>query len=93
MLGGMFYFTYNYASMSFLASYNSPFLVYVSILALSLYSLIAELLRAKNSFSAGPGTSRITATYLAITGFMLAAMWCITWLFYLESELVKGEGT
>ncbi|MDI6644781.1 MAG: hypothetical protein QME14_06955 [Methanobacteriaceae archaeon] len=78
-MGIMFYFIYTYASMSFLASYNQLFLVYVAILALSLYTFMGELLTIKienirESFSPG-NITKITAIFLLLAGLMLAAMW------------------
>ncbi|GAB4318159.1 MAG: hypothetical protein Kow0019_19590 [Methanobacteriaceae archaeon] len=78
-MGIMFYFIYTYASMSFLASYNQLFLVYVAILALSLYTFMGEILTMKiedirEIFTPGR-INKITAIYLFLAGLMLAAMW------------------
>lgn len=74
-MGGMFYFTYTYASMAFLASYNSLFLLYVGILALSLYGLMGELFTTTYRVNVDEKKSGFTAIYLTLTGLMLAAMW------------------
>ena len=74
-MGGMFYFTYTYASMAFLASYNSLFLIYVGILSLSLYGLMGELFTTTSRVKADDSKSRVTAVYLTLTGLMVGAMW------------------
>ncbi len=78
-MGTIFYFLYTYASMSFLASYNSLFLVYVVLFGLSLYTFLGELVsldikNIKESFNPGK-INKITAAYLVIMGLILALMW------------------
>jgi hypothetical protein len=78
-MGTVFYFLYTYASMSFLASYNQLFLVYVALFGLSLYTFLGELVsldieNVKDNFTPGK-INKITAAYLVIMGLMLALMW------------------
>jgi hypothetical protein len=78
-MGTIFYFLYTYASMSFAASFNQLFLVYVALFSLSLYTFLGELIslevkKVKESFSPGI-ISKITAAFLIIMGLMLAGMW------------------
>jgi hypothetical protein len=78
-MGILFYFLYSYASMSFLASYNQLFLIYVAIFSLSLYTFLGELVTMdastiKKSFRPNI-TNKIAAVFLIIVGLMLAAMW------------------
>jgi hypothetical protein len=78
-MGTVFYFLYTYASMSFLASYNQLFLVYVALFGLSLYTFLGELVsldikNVKDSFTPGK-INKIAAAYLVIMGLMLALMW------------------
>lgn len=78
-MGTVFYFLYTYASMSFLASYNQLFLVYVALFGLSLYTFLGELVsldinNIKESFAPGK-INKITAAFLVIMGLMLALMW------------------
>ena len=74
-MGGMFYFTYTYASMAFLASYNSLFLFmlayyhYHSMASWESYSQQLPGLRLTIK------KSGLTAIYLTITGLMIGAMW------------------
>lgn len=78
-MGTLFYFTYTYASMSFLASYNPLFLIYVAIFSISMYTFIGELVTNKFSglkTSIKPGkTTNITVIFLIFVGLMLSLMW------------------
>ena len=78
-MGTIFYFLYTYASMSFLASYNQMFLVYVAIFSLSLYTFVYGLLsldvkKIKNSFSPG-ATNKIAGAFTILMATMLSLMW------------------
>ena len=78
-MGTLFYFLYSYASMSFLASYNQLFLVYVALFSLSLYTFIYGLLSLnvktiKESITPEK-TSKIAGTFLIFSGAMVALMW------------------
>ncbi|MGB9977724.1 hypothetical protein [Methanobacterium sp.] len=78
-MGTIFYFLYTYASMSFLASYNQLFLVYVALFSLSLYTFMYGLLSLnvktiKESISPEK-TSKIAGVFLIFSGVMLALMW------------------
>lgn len=78
-MGTLFYFLYSYASMSFLASYNQLFLVYVALFSLSLYTFIYGLLSLnvktiKESITHGK-TSKIAGAFLIFSGSMVALMW------------------
>ncbi|ADZ09080.1 hypothetical protein Metbo_0829 [Methanobacterium lacus] len=78
-MGTLFYFTYTYASMSFLASYNQLFLVYVAIFSISMYTLLGELVTTKftglkSKFNPGKLT-KITASFLIFIALMLSLMW------------------
>lgn len=78
-MGTIFYFLYTYASMSFLASYNTLFLVYVSIFSLSLYTFLyglftLNLKKIKKSFSPGV-IIKIAGIFTIIMAVMLGFMW------------------
>lgn len=78
-MGSLFYFIYSYASMSFLASYNQLFLVYVAIFSLALYTFLWQLVtldvkNVKNNFTDG-SINNVCAAFLIIMGIMLAFMW------------------
>lgn len=77
-IGTVFYFLYVYASMSFLATYNQFFLIYVAIFSLSLYTLSASLLtlnvrQIKENFSDAP--VKATAYFMFFFGIMVSLMW------------------
>ncbi len=90
-MGTIFYFLYTYASMSFLASYNQLFLVYVAIFSLSLYTFVYGLLSLdvktiKNSFSPG-----ITAKIAGVFTIFMAAMLAFMWLALIIQSLLSGN--
>lgn len=78
-MGTIFYFLYTYTSMSFAASYNQLFLVYVALFSLSLYTFVYGLLlldvkTITNNISPGK-TTKIAGVFLIFSGAMLALMW------------------
>ena len=78
-MGILFYFIYTYAAMSFLASYNQLFLVYVAIFSISVYTFLGELVSLdvstiKKSFKPGV-TIKVSAVFLIIVGLMLSGLW------------------
>ncbi|MBI5681317.1 MAG: hypothetical protein HZC47_10515 [Methanobacterium sp.] len=89
-MGTIFYFLYSYVSMSFLASYNQLFLVYVAIFSISLYTFVYGLMSLdvkaiKNSFASG--------TIIKIAGIFtifMAAMLAFMWLSMIIESLITG---
>ncbi|NYB51095.1 MAG: hypothetical protein HVN35_00820 [Methanobacteriaceae archaeon] len=78
-MGTIFYFLYTYMSMSFAASYNHLFLVYVALFSLSLYTFVYGLITldvetVKNSFRPGM-TTKIAGVFTIFMASMLAFMW------------------
>jgi hypothetical protein len=78
-MGTVFYFLYSYASMSFLASYNQLFLIYVALFSLSLYTFVYGLVSLdiktiKKSISPGK-TTKTAGVFLIFSGALLAVMW------------------
>lgn len=78
-MGTVFYFLYSYVSMSFLASYNQLFLIYVAIFSISLYTFLGELVTikvdtVKNMFNNGLA-SKAAGVFLIIIALALASMW------------------
>lgn len=78
-MGAIFYFLYSYASMSFAASFNQLFLVYVALFSISLYTFVYGLLSldvktVKNRFSKGM-TTKIAGVFTIFMAAMLALMW------------------
>ncbi len=78
-MGTIFYFLYTYASMSFAASYNSLFLIYVSLFSISLYTFLYGMLSLNTASikdSIIPGkTTKIAGLFLIFSGAILALMW------------------
>lgn len=90
-MGSIFYFLYTYASLSFLATYNQLFLVYVALLGLSLYTFIYGLMsldasNLKNSMIPGK-TTTVAAIFTILMAFMLAFMW----LSLIIGSLISGS--
>ncbi len=90
-MGGIFYFLYTYASLSFLATYNQFFLVYVAIFSLSLYTFIYGLLSLdvntlKNSIRLG----KITALAGVFT-ILMAVILAFMWLNIIIGSLISGS--
>jgi len=78
-MGSIFYFLYTYASLSFLATYNQLFLVYVAIFSLSLYTFLYALLSLdvkaiRNRIIPGK-TTTVAGIFIILMAVMLAFMW------------------
>ncbi len=79
LCGALLYFLYGYVSMSFGAAYNNLFVVYVALLAASLFAFILAL----GSFDLGSLPSHFSdrlprrgiGIYLIVTGVLLALIW------------------
>ena len=76
--GTVFFFLYTYASQSFLAAYNSMFLVYVAAFSVSLYAFACSVLtldvgRVRQSLPHAP--VRITAAFMFFLCIALLLMW------------------
>lgn len=89
-MGVVFYFLYTYSSMSFLASYNQLFLVYVALFSLSLYTFVYGLLslnvkNIKRSFSPG-----ITTQIAGIFTISMATLLSVMWLSIIIQSLLSG---
>jgi len=90
-MGSIFYFLYTYASLSFLATYNQLFLVYVAIFSLSLYTFLYALLSLdvkaiRNSITPGK-----TTTAAGIFIILMAVMLAFMWLSMILGSLLSGS--
>lgn len=79
LTGTIGYFLYTYASYAFLLMYNSFYLVYVVIMALSFYDFILcisvlNTYKLKDQFS-NQFPKKSLSIFLYITGFMVGFMW------------------
>lgn len=89
-MGTIFYFLYSYTSMSFLASYNQLFLVYVALFSLSLYTFIYGIMSLdvktiKNSFSPG-----VTIKIAGVFMWAMVAIIAFMWLSMMMESLLSG---
>ncbi len=92
LCGALTYVLYNYISVAFGAAYNNLFLVYVLLLAASLYAFILALL----SFDATALATQFSARfprrgigiYLVVSGVLLALVWL---LMIILPALIQGR--
>ncbi len=81
LCGALTYVLYNYISVAFGAAYNNLFLVYVLLLATSLYALILALLSFDVSALAKQFSARFPrrgiGIYLMASGVLLALVWLV----------------
>jgi hypothetical protein len=90
-MGSTFYFLYTYASLSFLATYNQLFLVYVALFSLSLYTFLYGIMSLdasalKNSIKPGK-----TTTVAAVFTIVMAGMLAFMWLSMIIGSLISGS--
>jgi hypothetical protein len=90
-MGSIFYFLYTYASLSFLATYNQLFLVYVALFSLSLYTFLYGIMSLdasalKNSIKPGK-----TTTVAAVFTIVMAGMLAFMWLSMIIGSLISGS--
>lgn len=79
LTGGLAYFLYTYASMSFLTAFNPLFLVYVALFSLSLFGFILALAGLDPDRVAAAISTRFPrrtiAVYLTVVAAFLALIW------------------
>ena len=90
LTGGLAYFLYTYASMSFLTAFNAFFLVYVVLFSLSLFAFILALMAldpAEVAAHIGERFPRraITAYFLVVASFLALA-----WLGLVVPPMLSG---
>lgn len=90
LTGGLAYFLYTYASMSFLTAFNAFFLVYVALFSLSLFAFILALMAldpAEVAAHIGERFPRraITTYFLVVAGFLALA-----WLGLVVPPMLTG---
>jgi hypothetical protein len=91
LAGTLGFFLYTYASMSVLTAYNALFLVYVALLALSLYAFILSLLAIDvddlpRSFSPRLPRRWVAGVLFAIGGFLTLA-----WIARIVPEMLQPQ--
>ena len=90
LTGGLAYFLYTYASMSFLTAFNAFFLVYVALFSLSLFAFILALMALNPAEVAAHIGERfprraITTYFLVVAGFLALA-----WLGLVVPPMLTG---
>ena len=90
LTGGLAYFLYTYASMSFLTAFNAFFLVYVALFSLSLFAFILALMALNPAEVAAHIGERfprraITAYFLVVASFLALA-----WLGLVVPPMLSG---
>lgn len=78
--GTMGYFLYTYASYSFLAAYNSLFLLYVALFSLSLSAFVLSLMSIDVRSLPSRFSEKLPRTFIAILLFAIAAFLLLAWL-------------
>lgn len=78
--GTLGYFLYTYASYSFLAAYNSLFLLYVALFSLSLSAFVLSLMSIDVRSLPSRFSEKLPRTFIAILLFAIAAFLLLAWL-------------
>lgn len=90
-MGTIFYFLYTYASLSFLATYNQLFLVYVAIFSLSLYTFLYGIMSLDASTLKKSIKTDKTTTVAAVFTIAMAVILAIMWLAMIIGSLLSGS--
>lgn len=90
-MGTIFYFLYTYASLSFLATYNQLFLVYVAIFSLSLYTFLYGIMSLDASTLKKSIKTGKTTTVAAVFTIAMAVILAIMWLAMIIGSLLSGS--
>lgn len=89
--GTLGFFLYTYTSMSMLASYNSLFLVYVALFALSLYAFILSLMAIDVASLPEHFSPRLPHGWIAGVLFAVGGFLTLAWLGRILSPLLQGQ--
>jgi hypothetical protein len=90
-MGSIFYFLYTYASLSFLATYNQLFLIYVVLFGLSLYTFLYGLLSLDVKAIRKSITPGKTTSVASIFTILMAVMLAFMWLSMIVGSLLSGS--
>jgi hypothetical protein len=90
LAGTLGYFLYTYMSMAFLAAYNSLFLVYVALFALSLYAFVLTMLSFNLAELPNRFSSKLPRRAIAGLLFGAGAFLLIAWLGRIIPPLLQG---
>jgi hypothetical protein len=90
LTGGLGYFLYTYASMSFLTAFNSLFLVYVALFSLSLFGFILALSGLKPDEIVSHISEHFPRRTIATYFIVVAAFLAMAWLGLVVPPILKG---
>jgi hypothetical protein len=90
LTGGLGYFLYTYASMSFLTAFNPLFLVYVALFSLSLFGFILALSGLNPDEVLGHVTDHFPRRTIATYFIVVAAFLAMAWLGLVVPAMLKG---
>ena len=90
LTGGLGYFLYTYASMSFLTAFNPLFLVYVALFSLSLFGFILALSGLNPGELVNHVSERFPRRTIAIYFIIVAAFLTMAWLGLVVPPMFNG---
>ncbi|BBB47211.1 hypothetical protein [Pelolinea submarina] len=90
LTGGLAYFLYTYASMSFLTAFNAFFLVYVALFSLSLFAFILALMALDPAEVAAHIGERFPRRAITTYFLVVAAFLALAWLGLVVPPMLTG---
>lgn len=90
LTGTLGFFLYTYMSMATLASYNSIFLVYVTIFTLSLYAFILSMMSFDLARLPAHFSDSLPRGWIAALMFVVAGFLSLAWLGRIFTPLMQG---
>ena len=90
LTGGLAYFLYTYASMSFLTAFNAFFLVYVALFSLSLFAFILALMALDPAEVAAHIGERFPRRAITIYFLVVAGFLALAWLGLVVPPMLTG---
>ena len=91
LTGGLGYFLYTYASMSFLTAFNAFYLLYVALFSLSLYGFILALSGLDPVLVANHVTGKFPRRTIATYFLVISAFLSLAWLGLVVPPMFSGE--
>jgi hypothetical protein len=91
LTGGLGYFLYTYASMSFLTAFNSLFLAYVALFSLSLFGFILALSGIDPQYLYDRLDKRFPRKTTSVFFLVIAAFLSLAWLNLVVPPMLSGE--
>ncbi len=91
LTGGLGYFLYTYASMSFLTAFNPFFLIYVALFSLSLFGFILALSGLNPVEVAESVTKQFPRRVIAIYFLIVGAFLSMAWLGLVVPPMINGK--